>query len=122
MHADHTGLYDLHNLTLQDCRALPAAGSAFSTSCDSEAASTSGKGDQILCRQAGSSRLQHAQASRRQLLLGNAALVAYAAAAGLQSTQAAGGACQLQDSVTGLQWCDLQLGEGQLPIKSAFTK
>lgn len=40
----------------------------------------------------------------------------------VQAAAAEGGSCQLQQSATGLQWCDLTVGEGQKPIKSAFTK
>lgn len=53
-------------------------------------------------------------------------LPALAGAAQVRPAQAAAGAadgsCQLQESSTGLQWCDITVGEGQLPIKSAFTK
>lgn len=66
------------------------------------------------------------QASRRGVLLTVGALVSSLAAPGqlhpAQAAGAEGGSCQLQQSATGLQWCDLTVGEGQKPIKSAFTK
>lgn len=61
---------------------------------------------------------------RRQLLLAVSTLPALAEAAQVSPAQATAvrSSCQLQDSSTGLQWCDITVGEGQLPIKSAFTK
>lgn len=69
-----------------------------------------------------------AQPSRRQLLLASAlawqlsrgATPAAQAAAAAAAPPAA--ACQLQEAPSGLRWCDLVVGEGQLAIKGAFTK
>lgn len=70
-----------------------------------------------------SSSSTHNCIDRRQLLLAVTTLPALAAAQ-VSPAQAAvaGSSCQLQESSTGLQWCDITVGEGQLPIKSAFTK
>lgn len=67
---------------------------------------------------------RHQLIDRRQLLVAVSTLVPLAAASQSSPAQAAaaGSSCQLQESVTGLQWCDLTVGEGQVPIKGAFTK
>lgn len=126
--ADHICLPGLHiaackrSHRLQHRRCVQAAITNVQGLLDSEAASTSGRCDPESAGSiAGSSR--QLQPSRRQLLLGNALLIASTAVASQQPAYAAAeGSCQLQDSATGLQWCDLQVGDGQLPIKSAFTK
>lgn len=44
------------------------------------------------------------------------------AAGSWQRRAAVAGGCQLQSSSSGLQWCDIVVGDGALPIKGAFTK
>lgn len=51
------------------------------------------------------------------------AIMQLAAAQAEQQPIASGSsACQLNQSTCGLLWCDIQRGDGQLPIKGAFTK
>lgn len=72
---------------------------------------------------------------RRQLLAGGSTLLLSSlspmllpptgglpAAVAARAAGAGSGTCQLQDSPVGLQWCDIVAGDGQLPIKGAFTK
>lgn len=75
---------------------------------------------------------QHQACSRRRWLQAQAAAALALAAAGsftLPSASHAAAAttatasCELQtSSATGLKWCDVVVGDGALPIKSAFTK
>lgn len=57
--------------------------------------------------------------NRRQLLL----VAATFSSRGAASQASAAESCQLQESATtGLQWCDLRVGDGNLPIRGSFTK
>jgi len=58
----------------------------------------------------------------RRVALGGLAAAAGFVAIGPPSAEAAAGACELQSSPSGLQWCDIQEGDGPLPIKGAFYK
>eukprot|EP00878_Enallax_costatus_P013464 GHUV01014079.1.p1 GENE.GHUV01014079.1~~GHUV01014079.1.p1 ORF type:complete len:243 (+),score=52.90 GHUV01014079.1:1050-1778(+) len=64
--------------------------------------------------------------NRRQVLQAEVAAVLLSATGSLQPQPAvaagAAGSCQLHTSSSGLQWCDIVVGNGALPIKGAFTK